>query len=149
MENLYNDEILTTLYDKLSISNKTIHYTELAIFASLLSYFVIKVQRNDLQEYIENPNKNPTIKDYFKIDFIVGVIVVICACYYFNISKASLNATKTVDNVNLCSNKINYISTFMVLISALIRLYDVLFLKRNNTNIPVESETQIIEPDLI
>ncbi|MEG1705385.1 MAG: hypothetical protein RR290_02290 [Clostridia bacterium] len=127
---LFESEILTELNNNILITDKTIQYTQFAIFASLLSYFVIKQERKELVNQINNLDKVP-LKDYFKIDFIVGIIVIICAFYYFKVSITELKETTTDDNINLCSNKMNYLTTFIVLIAAIIDFYNILFLKNN------------------
>lgn len=124
------NEVHEQVCGQLQIVDESIWYLILIIVSILLSFYSVKIQRQQLVNLITPECCQEKTPDIFPIKLVANVLVLISLYFFFNLSASNLNQNQ--ENEVLCnSNKNNYTASFLVLLAAIIRFFDIIYVKVN------------------
>lgn len=124
-----NDNSSITI-QQIEIINTSMNYILLIIVAVILSYESLCIQKKQLICQITPTEACACLPNVFPIQLTSNLLTLIAVIYFYCIAKQTKNSP-VVDCKTKCSNNINYISSLLVLIAAILRLYNLIYQNSN------------------
>ncbi|MCI8624057.1 MAG: hypothetical protein HFG26_10410 [Provencibacterium sp.] len=122
-ENLSTGEPADSYAGQLSVVDQSMGFLLLIIFATLLSFYSLTINRRQLIYSQECPEKLESLPPVFPIRLLVGAIVSGCLSFFFHLALQN-SREEGLTWAERCSAQRNLVASFLVLAAALIRLFD-------------------------
>ncbi len=119
------------LKEQIAITEKSQFFIRFIVAAVLLSYTAVEIQKRELL------GEDDCLPEPFPFRLVANAMVVIALIFFYGLSEQGLCQTPANRTAG-CSAKYNFIASVFVLLAALIRLYDVIFV--NFCTPPAETE---------
>ena len=131
-----------TICEQIETVEQALRFILLTIIAVCLSYYSTSIQKEQLCCFIEETPNCEQLPDTFPIRMASSILVLISVIYFFGLSKEGLCAE--FDNwVSERSACVNHLASFFVLVAAVIRAADLLFVHFHTQDAePLQEENQ-------
>lgn len=125
---------------QLHIIDTSLNYLIILIAAIILSYYSLTVQRQQLILSATGEDLPSCLPNTFHIRLTSSSMVVVSLIFFYLLSDQNARTPQS-DPVFNCSNQYNSTASALVLIAAIIRLYDVIFVQHHHTQSDRSSTT--------
>lgn len=127
------------LKEQLGTIDQSLFFLVLIILSVLLSFWSVRIQREQLETELAEDSQESAVPDIFQIKLIASALTVSSLVFFFTLALRTLqDAALGNDSAAQKSAGMNVWASFFVLAAALIRLYDLNFMQNTQRSLIAE-----------